>query len=211
MNPPLFHDYRAGERLSAAEFNKLTEAVEKLTREGRLSAAGYAEQQLGNIKGKGIKARPIVMARLLVDVLPQNSAQFSDEVASYDPNEGYNAVVLNWDESGKQWEESSTDQSSGDRITVVLLEDQAGWRPLVAGDSIPVMWRSDVGAYVPIETREAAVITINGPATGGYYPASIIAWDSDSETWFVWASCYVLDVGSAAGGGSTGGFSGTVP
>lgn len=207
----LFKDYRAGEVLSAKEFNKLTGAVERLASEGRLSGPGVVEQSIGNVKGRGFKPRPIIMVRLLADVLPQNSSQYVEEVQAGDVNEGYNAVALWWDDDSKQWETTSTDQHDGNRVTVVLLEDQSGWRPLVTGDSIPVMWRADVGAYVPIDTREVAVVTINGPATGGYYPASIMAWDSDTATWFAWGSCYVIDVGSVSSTIPGSGFSGTVP
>lgn len=206
-----FRDYRAGEVLSAREFNKLTGVVERLAREGPISAPGYAEQNVGQIKGRGVKNPPMLMVRLLSDVLPQNSTQYDETGSDYDPNEGYNAVAMWWDDDAKQWERTDTEQHDGNRVVVVLLEDQSGWRPLVAGDTIPVMWRADVGAYVPLETREASIVIINGPATDGYYPASMVAWDSDTAVWFVWASCYVIDVGSAAGAGSTGGFTGTVP
>lgn len=201
-----FRDSSAGDQLSASEYNKLKEAVEKLANEGPLQGEGAGESNVGGMKGRGFRTQKIIMVRLLADVVPRNSAQYDYTLANNDPNEGFNAIVQVWDNDENEW----TDSPAGERVTVTLNDDAQGWRPLVEDDRLPCVWSRDAQAYIPLEKRESAVVIItSGPDEGGYYLGNVVKWDSDAESWVTGNACYVIDVGS--GGSSTSGFTGTVP
>lgn len=202
-----FRDSSAGDQLSASEYNKLKEAVEKLANEGPLQGADAGESNVGGLKGRAVKTQKIILVRLLADVVARSSAQYDAVIADNDPDEGYNAIVQVWDNDENEW----TDSPSGERCTVTLNDDAQGWRPLVKDDRVPCVWSRDAQAYVPLEKRESAVVIVTGSAdAGGYYPGFVVKWDSDAETWVTGNACYVMDVGSGAGS-SASGFTGTVP
>lgn len=200
-----FRDSAAGDQLSASEYNKLKEAVEKLANEGPLQGEGAGESNVGGLKGRAVKSQKIIMVRLLADVVPRNSAQYDYTISANDPNEGFNAIVQVWDNDANEW----TDSPAGERCEVILNDDAQGWRPLVEDDRLPVMWSRDAQGFVPLEKRESAVVIItSGPDEGGYYLGNVVKWDSDSEAWVTGNACYIIDVGSGA---TSGGFTGTVP
>lgn len=172
-----FRDSQAGDQLSASEYNKLKDAVERL-----------AEPRPRDEP----KAGRIIMVRILTDVVPMNSTLYTgDTIDAEDPYEGYNAWVQVWDNDNREW----TDKDDGEKVTVIVGDDGQGWRPLVIDDIIPVRFSPDAQAYIPLEKRESAVVIVTGgPDTDGYYPGFVVKWDSDSQTWVLGNACYVMDV-----------------
>jgi hypothetical protein len=211
-----FNDVKAGDVLSARMVNKLTDAVEKLAGAGPMTGAGASESNTGGVKGSNIRLERIIMVRLTVDILPMSSALYDWAGIEADTdNDGGNAVIQIWDESGNAWIDSGSGETEAEMVTVVVGDDLTGWRPLIANDRLPVIYNRGAGAYVPLEKRESAVVIVDsGPDSDGYYLGRYVIWDSDNEQWLARGACYIIDVGSgpgSGGGGGGSGFSGTVP
>lgn len=194
-----FRDSSAGDQLSASEYNKLKDAVEKLANEAPISGDGSSESNIGGMKGRALKFPKIVMVRITNDCVPRNSAQYGQNIETITDgsvDDGFNATLQVWDNDTNQW----LDSPSLERLLVCVGDDAQGWRPLIKEDRIPVIWNRDAQAFVPLEKRESAVVMItSGPDPEGYYLGNVIKWDSDAEEWVTANECYIMDVGNGVG------------
>lgn len=191
-----FDDAVAGDRVSAREYNKLTGAVEMLAGAG--PPAGQQAVDVGGVSGEAQHVPGLVVVRITGIVVPESSNIYEDSLTDRTDVNGdtgadaFNAVVQVWDDDLPGW----ADSPAGDCAEVIVLDDQTGWRPLVVGDILPVFWKRTAGRYVPVETRESAIVLVSsGPDADGFYGGQIVAWASETETWISRGECYVLDVG----------------
>lgn len=197
MSKETFKDVHRGERLSAREYNKLTNAVEEVQASG--PPAGQQGMDVGGVRGQAQNPHgEILMVRILGTIVPQSSTLFS-EAAAYiaagenPASEGFNAVIQVWDSDNRRW----ADSPDQDGAEVVVMDDQTGWLPVVAEDIIPVVWKKNLGAFAPLERRESAIVMITGPVdSDGYYPAVTVVFDSETATWSSRVQCYLIDIGS---------------
>lgn len=189
-----FRDSAAGDQLSASEYTRVKDAVEKLANEAAMSGEGSLESNVGGLKGRAIKkAGTIHMVRLTSDVVPRNSSHYAALEELNLATDGFNAVLQIWDTEEHEW----ADTPSLERLLVMVGDDGHGWRPLVKDDILPVVWHKDAQAFVPLEKRETAVVVItSGPDDQGYYSGTVVEWDSEEETWTTGNECYIVDVGS---------------
>jgi len=186
-----------GDRPSASEFNKLTNATAKRENAG----PPYGEQMvdLGGVRGTAKAPPEFLVVRIVGIVVPESSPLYEASKAdATDPQgnrgeEAYNAIQQVWDEDELKW----TDHPNLECNDVIVLDDQTGWRPLVENDILPVRWKKDAGRYVPLESREAAIVMATGAADeSGYTPGVIVVFESESEMWVPRGVCWIVDVGS---------------
>jgi len=195
----------AGDRPSASEFNKLTNATAK--RENAGPPYGSQMVDLGGVRGIAQNPPEFLVVRIVGIVVPESSRLYdSSKENATDPQgnrgeEAYNAIQQVWDEDTLAW----VDHPNLECSDVIVLDDQTGWRPLVVDDILPVRWKRDAGRYVPLESREAAVVMATGGAdASGYTPGVIVVFESESEMWVPRGSCWILDVGSQEGATTEG-------
>lgn len=194
-----FREVEAGDPVSAAEYNRLQRVAELLDAE---TAAGGAQiAQVGGVRGQTLRPPSILVVRITAITVPEGSSLYNDSLTHrFDPVTGaanandYNAIIQVYDRDLSDW----VDDPDARRVEVTILDDASGWRPLQKGEILPVVWNRPAAKYVPLETRESAVVmaTSSERDADGMVPGVVLAWSSELKTWITLRECYILDIGS---------------
>ena len=181
----IFKDVEAGQPISAAEYNRRGQLLNRLANEGR--GDGVDGIDAGGVRAKNTNPRDILFVRITAVTVPQSSAL-------YVATNNFNAAVLVWDEGTNAW----VDDAAGAQVAVVPLRDGQGFLPLEAGRKIAVRYNTTVGAYVPLETPDVAVVVPTSASldADGMQDGKRIMYDSDAKKWVTLEDIYVLRIGT---------------
>lgn len=183
---------RAGEPISAREWNKIGDAARGAEMAG--PTAGSNNIDVGGVSGVSDGTISIRMVRIIHPVIADASTQVADNNAANPDPQKYNAWFQVWDTNAQAW----ADEPGGDKCDVSLVDDAAGWLPLLKEARLPVFWNNAAGKWLPIERTEASVvmITSNVADSDGFKPGVRFAFNSDTKAWIVVEEILVIDVGA---------------
>ncbi len=191
-----FDDVSKGDRPFAADYNRLLSTVERL--DSNRGPAGGQMTDIGGVRGEAYKYPQPCMVRITDHIVPKSSTLSSYAVSLQHDAQGntgefaYNAIRQVWAEDERGW----VDDPDETGVEVVVMDDQIGWRPIIAQDIIPVIWNKQAQAYMPLEARETSMVMVtSGPDAGGFYDGVAIYYNSDTALWVTGDPVYILDAG----------------
>jgi hypothetical protein len=184
-----FRDARAGDPVSARTMNRLYDVAEAFANSGPVAGGGAFHSK--DFKGQLGKDAGLLVVRLDWIIPPENSAAWIDlQTRGYDPATMHNATVLVWDAEAQEW----ADDPTARMVTVSNPDSTTYFRPLVADAVIPVGYDRASGKYFPLFRREQEVVQVTGPEDAeGFYPAVILAFDSETQAWQTVGDCWLID------------------
>lgn len=192
-------DVKPGEPIWAVNENRVRRAITALDAEG--PPTGMQQAKLAAVRGIANQRPGKMMVRITSHIVPQSSIWYP--IAIENQTEGplaFNAVMQVWDDQNLKWVDDPThatyDAPYEAALNVIVMDDQQGWRPLTKGDIIAVEWHKDAGFWVPIHSREVAVVMTDGspPDDEGFYSGWRVVYDSDQKQWVQKEEVYILDV-----------------